>query len=103
MFTRTTNTKWDTALLCFLLEILTGRCDIVKIPHPTAEEQLAIDYARACGRKWIATDKYGTAAFEKKPVKGKYVWLHSEHGKCFEIHLPISFLSWEDEPFYIGD
>lgn len=87
-----------------ILDILRGDLKIIKIPRPTAEEQLAIDYARACGMKWITTDKYGTAAFEKKPVKGKYIWLHSEHGKCIKIHLPISFLSWEDdEPFYIGD
>ena len=106
LFTRTTNTKWDTALLCFLLEILTGRCDIIKIPQPTAEEKLAIDYARACGFKWLAKDKNKTlAAYKEKPQKGTNEWLNTTND-CYdwiEIYLPISFISWEDEePFYIG-
>lgn len=96
--------EWRRDLDAIFLAILNGTAQIIKIPHPTAKEQLAIDYARACGFKWIVTDKYGTAAFEKKPVKGKYIWLHSEQGKCIEIHIPISFLHWEDEePYYIGD
>ena len=116
LFTRTTNTKWDTALLCFLLEILTGKCDIVKIPRPTAEEQLAIDYARACGYKWVAKDENKKVfAFKNKPIKAepqsKYnisrvgIW-HDKGDEvgCMRIEIPISFLHWEDEePYYIGD
>lgn len=90
-----------------LHNLLCGDCRIVKIPHPTAEEQLAIDYARACGYKWIAKDKNKTvAAFKEKPKKGTKEWLNTTNDldDWIELYLPISFLSWEDEePYYIGD
>ena len=83
--------------------ILAGNVQIIKIPHPTAEEQLAIDYARACGMKWIAKNKNNTVfAFEGKPIKGVEYWILT-NAKIASIDIPISFLSWEDEePFYIG-
>lgn len=99
-----------------LKDVLNGTYKIIKIPHPTAEEQLAIDYARACGCKWIAKDSDGTVnAFDKKPEKEYYRGLALESQghwntydrdsyKCFELLIDISFIHWEDEePFYIGD
>lgn len=90
-----------------LQDILTGKIKIVKIPHPTAEEQLAIDYARACGCKWIAKDKNKTvAAFKEKPQKWEKGWINTTNNldDWIELYLPISFIHWEDEePFYIGD
>lgn len=88
-----------------LQEILTGEREIIKIPHPTKEEQLAIDYARACGFKWIAKDKNKTVtAFKEKPKKGTKEWLNTTNDldDWIELYLPISFIHWEDEePFYI--
>lgn len=91
--------------------LLNGDAKIIKIPHPTAEEQLAINYARACGCKWIAKDKDKTVtAFKEKPYKNykesAETWINPTFNRSdwMELHLPISFLSWEDEePFYIGD
>lgn len=90
-----------------LKDVLNGTYKIVKIPRPTAEEQLAIDYARACGCKWIAKDKNKTvAAFKEKPQKWEKGWINTTNNldNWIELYLPISFIHWEDEePFYIGD
>lgn len=94
-----------------LLEILTGEYEIIKIPHPTTEEQLAIDYARACGYKWLAKDKSKIIwAFIVKPKKSedvfgnKTIGAYDDDSGAMQIEIPISFISWEDEePFYIGD
>ena len=86
-----------------LFMILKGVFNIVKKIDLTPEEQLAIDYARACGMKWIAKNKNNTVfAFEGKPIKGVEYWILT-NAKIASIDIPISFLSWEDEPFYIGD
>lgn len=99
--------EWRKDLDAMFLAILNGTAQIVKIPHPTAEEQLAIDYARACGCKWIAKDENKTlAAFKEKPKKGIKEWLNTtdDFNDWIELYLPISFISWEDEePYYIGD
>lgn len=102
---------FDTKIKCdgypHLHGILNNTFKIIKIFHPTTEEQLAIDYARACGMKWLAKDKNKTvAAFKEKPKKGAGQWLNTSNDfdDWIELYLPISFLSWEDEePFYIGD
>lgn len=90
-----------------ILDILRGDLKIIKIPRPTAEEQLAIDYARACGFKWLAKDKNKRlTAFKEKPKKGIKEWLNTtdDFNDWIELYLPISFISWEDEePYYIGD
>ena len=72
--------------------------------YPTKEEQLAIDYARALGCKWIAKDKDGLIyAFTEKPYKMTTVW-NVENGEHYVIQIPISFIHWDDEePYYIGD
>lgn len=88
-------------------EILRGEYKIIKRIKPTAEEQLAIDYARACGYKWLAKDKDETvAAFKEKPSKNQSIWLNiaGYPNSWMIIRIPISFLNWDDEePFYIGD
>lgn len=99
-----------------LKDVLNGTYKVVKIPRPTAEEQLAIDYARACGWKWMAKDKSKKVfAFKNKPIKadpqtdynisGGGIWIDEDDGGGWmPIGIPISFLSWEDEePYYIGD
>lgn len=108
--------EWRRDLDAIFLDILNGTAQIVKIPHPTAEEQLAIDYARACGCKWMAKDKNKKVfAFKNKPIKADPqindniksvgIWVNEVDGAGWiPIGIPISFLSWEDkEPFYIGD
>lgn len=100
--------EWRRDLDAMFLAILNGTAQIVKIPHPTAEELLAIDYARACGFKWMAKDEGGTIhAFEHKPVKSadrKYWFSNELNTRIIAIGLPISFLQCDDEePFYIGD
>ena len=90
-------------------DILNGNFEIIKIPKPTAEEQLAIDYARACGYKWLAKNSNGEVyAFKRKPAKIYSIgyWHVNDllDNVNIILHNPISFLSWEDEePYYIGD
>ncbi len=90
-----------------LNRILAGDVQIIKIPHPTAEEQIAIDYARACGTKWMAKNENGdNFAYIGKPEKyyAKSWRNPKDLNDWMKIYLPISFLHWEDkEPFYIGD
>lgn len=85
-----------------IIDILRGKKII--IPTPTEKEQLAIDYARALGCKWIAKDIDSLIyAFTEKPQKMTAVW-DVEKGEHFVINIPISFIHWDDEePYYIGD
>ena len=85
-----------------LSDILLGNVEIVKIPKPTKEEQIAIDYARLCGYKWLAKDKQGSVyAYFDKPNKKSTIW--ETTNRAMLVGVPISFLSWEDtEPYYIG-
>ena len=89
-----------------LHKFLNGTFTIEKIKEPKTElERLAIEYAKACKMKWLAKDGYGDIiAFSKKPVRGTNRWLKDTHSdKAIEIGIPLSFLKWEDEPYYIGD
>lgn len=89
-----------------IVDILRGKKTIVFI-H-AKEDQIAIDYALACGYSWIAKDKDGTIyAYKEKPQKiDNYgIWGDdNSYRHCMlKIGLPISFLSWDDEePYYIG-
>lgn len=101
--------EWRRDLDAMFLAILNGTAQIVKIPHPTAEEQLAIDYARACGYKWLAKDEdKHVYAYISKPQKnnGHCVWAvnGSSDEDALIIGIDIFFIRWEDEePYYIGD
>lgn len=106
--------EWEGSQLT-LIDFLKGNVTIYKKPIPTKMEQLAIDYALACGYHWLAKDKDGTVrSFEVKPFKDDWndAWsyVRKEDRICISskvsmgIELPISFLSWkDDEPYYIGD
>lgn len=87
-----------------ILDILKNKLKIQKIYKPTKKEQLAIDYAKALGCKWIAKDREDSIyAFTEKPHKMETVW-DIENGKYYVIQIPISFIHWDDEePYYIGD
>lgn len=100
--------EWQKDLDALFLTILNGTVQIVKIPRPTAEEQLAIDYARACGCKWLAKDENKIVyAYKVKPHKNSLKWCINEFidgNTMVRIHIPISFIHWEDkEPFYIEE
>lgn len=91
-------------------EFFVGKYNIVKIQTPTENEQIAIDYAKACGCNWITKDSSGQIfGYHSKPKKcmsdDSYyqdVWQYG--GESIKIGIPISFLSWGDEePYYIGD
>jgi hypothetical protein len=87
-------------------DIITGNFSIIKIKKPTTEaEQLAIKYARTGGFKYLVKDKDGSvAAYESRPIRGEKRWFKENHKvRSVEIALPISFIKWEDEPYYIGD
>ena len=99
-----TNDKWSRDLT-ILPRILAGKVVIKKIIMPTKNEQLAIDYAKACGCNWLVKSTNGNVAgFRIKPTRGKGCWYVtcSEPSPCINIDIPISFLSWDDEPYYIG-
>lgn len=101
--------EWRKDLDALFLTILNGTVQIVKIPRPTAEEQLAIDYARVSGYKWLAKNKSDNVyAFKRKPVKlySDGYWYVKElfDNVGMLLHIPISFIHWEDkEPFYIEE
>lgn len=89
-----------------IADFLNGTLDICKKPILTEKEQLAINYALACGHHWLAKDSDGTIyAYTEKPQKESISGMWDNNGNgMVKIGLPISFLSWEDEvPYYIGD
>ena len=87
-----------------IADILRKNLTIQKVPEISEKEQLAIDYARALGCKWIAKDKEDLIyAFTEKPHKMTTVW-NVENGEHYVINIQISFIHWDDkEPYYIGD
>lgn len=99
------NNDWTQS--CFWIEdIISGKYKITKLKEPKTElERLAIEYAKACKMKWLAKDGFGDIiAFPKKPVRGTKLWFKdAPSDKAIEIGIPLSFLKWEDEPYYIGD
>ena len=89
-----------------LHKFLNGTFTIEKIKgSKTEEEQLAINYAYACGYKWIVKEKDRTVLmFNKKPIRGERHWFKNNfNDKANILEIPISFIEWEDEPYYIGD
>ena len=88
-----------------LPKLLNGEASITKIIVPTTEEQIAIDYAKLLGSKWLAKDKNGTVCcFTEKPIKLHCTWASSDGDFYYLDYDNISFLSFEDkEPYYIGD
>lgn len=91
-----------------IADFLNGNLAICKKPIPTEAEQLAINYAIACGYHWLAKDSDGEIyAYAERPQKTFVGWAYKGNyakGKILKIELPISFLSWDDEqPYYIGD
>lgn len=87
----------------FLQDILRGKIEIVKIKEPTEEDKIIIDYARLCGFNWIAVDEDGDTVASTGELKRDYnSWYAAEED--YEYLLgKLSFLSWEDEPYYIGE
>lgn len=90
-------------------DFLTGLLTIVKIPKPTENDQIVIDYARLCGAKWLSVDKNGTCWMSfGKPTKKGTEWrgdikIDGEVYLDRQLFCNLSFLSWEDEePYYIG-
>lgn len=105
---------WDAGRECWvkseytIADFLNGTLKICKKPVPTEMEQLAINYALACGYHWLAKDSDGEIyAYAERPQKTFVGWAYKgnyANGKILKIELPISFLSWKDEePYYIGD
>lgn len=91
-----------------IADFLNGNLAICKKPIPTEAEQLAINYALACGYHWLAKDSDGEIyAYAERPQKTFAGWAYKGNyakGKILKIDLPISFLSLEDEePYYIGE
>lgn len=91
----------------FLQDILRGKIEIVKLPkEPTKEDKIIIDYARLFGYNWIAVDGDGeiiVSEYELQRSGGKTHWTPKGTFKNFDyLGGKLSFLSWEDEPYYIG-
>ena len=98
----------------YIVEILKGNIRIEKqnrfisestkqmLILPNKSEQIAINYARECGMKYLAEQKDGQVfAFEEKPVKTDGKWIVNSVLKPIEIYVPISFISFEDEEPYL--
>ena len=76
-----------------IIDFLLDKYEIIKIPKLTKKEQLAIDYARACGYNWIAKDKAGLCfAFKNKPVKEHFKNNRVFHNSKSKLQLkPLFF------------
>lgn len=94
---------WNDSTRFTITNILDGSVVIRKKIKPTREEQLAIDYAKACGMNYISQDSDGEYyAYNERPSKQFQSWYCVD--KAIEIGIPISFISWNDEePYYIGE
>ena len=92
------------SLIPDLRSLLNGTKTIIKLTKPTPDEQLAIDYARKWGWKGLAKNRGDTYyAYNRKPKKEQFGWVVKD-GEAIKIHIPISFIHWEDdEPYYIGN
>jgi hypothetical protein len=88
-----------------LPKLLNGEASIKKIIIPTKEEQIAIDYAKLLGYKWLAKDKSGeVCGYIEKPSKSNSIWSSPNGEYNYLEYNNISFLSFEDnEPYYIGE
>ena len=95
---------------CDIVDILTGNVHIIPISKKdiTKNDEIAINYARACGYKYIVQIEDGVfIATKQKPFKR-----YSSSWKIYPINsddilileMPISCVhSNDEEPFYIGD
>lgn len=101
--TKTTERWTDLKIRDLLIE----HYEIIKLPKVTEKEQLAIDYLKECGYKWIAKDKDDKVfAFRTRPLKNFWSgWESASYvPDSLIVEIPISFISSEDEePYYIGD
>ena len=86
-------------------ELLIDTSKIIKIPKLTKEDHIIIDYARLCGYNWIAQNKNEYChAFVEEPIRDGDSWTRHpvDHKKAMFLPYPLSFLLWENEPYYIG-
>ena len=90
-----------------IADILRKNLTIQKAPKISEKEQLAIDYAKTCGCKYLTKNRSGKiSAFDTKPFKIGSMWVCKGEGYTagLQIGIPISFINWDDEePYYIGD
>lgn len=85
---------------CLLRALLCREYKIIKNPKPTKEDKIIIDYAKLCGCKWLAVDENGALfGFFGKPERADSIFIGRGDTS---IHHSLSFLTWEDEPYYIG-
>lgn len=95
--------KWKPLYESAILQsLLNGTYTIVKFTKMTKEEKIAIEYAKACGCKWMAKDdNYRVFAYKEKPIKGNEIWhIKSRNPIIIPIEIPISFISFDDEEPY---
>ena len=90
-----------------IADILRKNLTIQKAPKISEKEQLAIDYAKTCGCKYLTKNRSGKiSAFDTKPFKIGSMWVckGEVYTAGLQIGIPISFINWDDEePYYIGD
>lgn len=95
--------KWKPIYSSTILKsLLNGTYTIVKFSKMTKKEKIAIDYAKACGYKWMAKDSDNKVfAYKEKPIKGNGKWYLAYGGDNIAlIEIPISFIHfYDDEPF----
>lgn len=102
-----------------IVDILTGNVHIIPISKKdiTKNDEIAIDYAKACGYKYIVQIEDGTfVATKQRPFKRAF-FNNDSLIPCFNwkiystkstdiliLEMPISCVHSDDEePFYIGD
>lgn len=78
-------------------DILINKVKIIKNKKPSKAEQIAIEYAKACGCKWMAKDQNGDIyAYKHKPEKLEDMWKDEISKFYLKIEISMSFLSWMD-------
>lgn len=99
------DTRWEKCNKEIILRLLQGKYKIIKI-IPTEKQNIfnniAMQYARACGLNWLIQDKNGTIyACENKPkvTKDGFEIIGKSHKLYENIHIDAIE---SQQPYYIG-
>ena len=82
------------------IEILNGSLEIIKLPIINDNDKEILNFYAKRGYKWFACDESGEHfAYKTSPLKSEKVFIGEDNYDPL-LPEPLSFLKWEDEPFY---
>lgn len=100
--------KWEDCTIYNISHILSGKLSIHKLIEQVSmslTEKATLTFLKSQGYNFVVVARDGECiAFESKPVRLNDSWVNDEvYAGCNFVTLttPLTFLCWEDEPFYI--